>query len=121
MKNETNKFFNEVISELNDSYRSALLDEMKSNEGEIKNRQHCCMVTVKGYDIYLDFEDEDVPFVMIDHNGAIEQYKNIEDSILSKIDLDKAEDLANDDYAEWERESEELAEQEEELYYWCRL
>lgn len=29
MKNETNKFFIEVISELNDSYRSALLDEMK--------------------------------------------------------------------------------------------
>ena len=121
MKNETNKFINEVISELNDSYRNALLDEMKSNEGDIKNRQHYCMVTVKGYDIYLDFEDEDVPFVMIDHNGAIEQYKNIEDSILSKIDLDRAEDLAYDDYAEWERESDELAEQEEELYYWGRF
>lgn len=122
MKNETNKFFNEVISELTDSYRSALLDEMKSNEGDIKNRQLCCKVNVKGYDIYLDFLDEDEPFVMIDHNkGTCEQYENIESEILSKIDLEEVEELACNDYNEWERESGELKEQEEELYFWGRF
>lgn len=122
MKKETIKFLEQATSELTYAYREALLDDMKSNEGDINNRQPCCKVNVKGYDIYLDFLDEDKPFVMIDHNrGVCEQYENIESEILSKIDLEEAEELAYDDYNKWERESSELEEQEEELYYWGRF